>query len=225
MPTKTTTYDITLSAQGPTGPMSQLRFQELSGNGTAAVGFQGPTAVAAEVVWTLPAADGSNGQALLTDGQGVLSWGPAGSTGPTGAAGSTGPTGTSGSAGLTGPTGAAGTNNYLFSVDFVGVPASNEVLGRVIAIQSSTLSGGYAYCSAYATNNTTLYVQKGTYAAGVLTYSQVGTISFLASAYQGTVTIDPGVTLAASDVVRIVANATSDATFGSPWFSLYGNLT
>lgn len=38
------------------------------------VGFQAPATVAADVVWTLPNADGTNNQVLTTNASGVLSW-------------------------------------------------------------------------------------------------------------------------------------------------------
>ena len=38
------------------------------------VAFQAPATVASNVTWTLPNADGSNGQALVTNGTGTLSW-------------------------------------------------------------------------------------------------------------------------------------------------------
>ena len=38
------------------------------------VGFKAPATVSTDVIWTLPAADGSNGYALTTNGSGVLSW-------------------------------------------------------------------------------------------------------------------------------------------------------
>ena len=38
------------------------------------VGLQSPATVVADTVWTLPAADGANGQALTTDGAGALLW-------------------------------------------------------------------------------------------------------------------------------------------------------
>lgn len=43
-------------------------------NGTNYVGFKAPNSVAADVTWTLPAADGTSGQALTTNGSGVLDW-------------------------------------------------------------------------------------------------------------------------------------------------------
>jgi hypothetical protein len=38
------------------------------------VAFQGASTIAANVTWTLPATDGSSGQALTTNGSGTLSW-------------------------------------------------------------------------------------------------------------------------------------------------------
>jgi hypothetical protein len=56
-----------------------LRFREASGNGTNYVGFQAPSAVSSNVLWTLPATDTSvAGYALVSDGSGNLSWGVAG---------------------------------------------------------------------------------------------------------------------------------------------------
>jgi hypothetical protein len=46
----------------------------LSDNGGNYVGFKAPTTVATNLVWTLPAADGSATQRLTTDGAGNLSW-------------------------------------------------------------------------------------------------------------------------------------------------------
>ena len=43
-------------------------------DGSNYVGFQAPTTVASNKVWTLPAADGSANQVLKTNGSGVLSW-------------------------------------------------------------------------------------------------------------------------------------------------------
>ncbi len=36
--------------------------------------FQGPATVSSNVTWTLPSVDGTNGQALVTNGSGTLSW-------------------------------------------------------------------------------------------------------------------------------------------------------
>ena len=59
----------TLSNQG------ELRFSEQTGNGSNYVGLEGPDSVSSDVVWKLPASDGTAGFALKTDGAGNLSWG------------------------------------------------------------------------------------------------------------------------------------------------------
>lgn len=58
---------------------AELRFLEPSGSGTNYTALKAQ-AQAANVTYTLPAADGSNGQVLATNGSGVLSW-AAGGTG------------------------------------------------------------------------------------------------------------------------------------------------
>ncbi|NBT76475.1 MAG: hypothetical protein EBT15_11030 [Betaproteobacteria bacterium] len=54
------------------------RLAELATNGTNTVGLKAPDALAADVTWKLPSADGTNGQAMVTDGAGNLSFGNAG---------------------------------------------------------------------------------------------------------------------------------------------------
>ena len=60
------TGDITLNAQ------SDLRFADSDSSHYIAI--QAPSTVAANVTLTLPAADGTNGQVLSTNGSGALSW-------------------------------------------------------------------------------------------------------------------------------------------------------
>ncbi len=60
------------------GKTRELRFLELHKNGSHSVGFKAPDAIAANVVWTLPAADGSSGQVLQTNGAGRLTFAAAG---------------------------------------------------------------------------------------------------------------------------------------------------
>ena len=42
------------------------------------MGFQAPATIGSNVIWTLPATDGSDGQAMFTDASGVLTWGSTG---------------------------------------------------------------------------------------------------------------------------------------------------
>ena len=58
---------------GNSSTASELRLMEPSGSGTNYTGFKSP-ALAGDVVYTLPAADGASGQALTTNGSGTLSF-------------------------------------------------------------------------------------------------------------------------------------------------------
>lgn len=51
-----------------------IRLLEDSDNGSNYTGFQAPSALAANVVYTLPTADGASGEVLSTNGSGTLSW-------------------------------------------------------------------------------------------------------------------------------------------------------
>ena len=63
----TFTGKVTINAQG------DIRLADSDSSNY--VGFQSPATVASNVVWTLPATDGSANQYLKTDGSGALSWG------------------------------------------------------------------------------------------------------------------------------------------------------
>lgn len=66
---------VTLSPHGTSsGNTTALKFGELAAGGTNYVGFKAPDALAGDVTWTLPNADGSDGQVLKTNGSSVLSW-------------------------------------------------------------------------------------------------------------------------------------------------------
>ena len=77
-------YDLAVAALPATGGtltgnvtvanQFDLRFGEATANGSNYVGFQAPAAIAADLTWTLPAADGTVGQILGTNGSGVLAW-------------------------------------------------------------------------------------------------------------------------------------------------------
>jgi hypothetical protein len=64
----TLTGDVTL------GNQFDLRFGEATANGSNYVAFQAPASITADVTWTLPAADGTVGQVLGTNGAGTLDW-------------------------------------------------------------------------------------------------------------------------------------------------------
>ncbi len=71
----TTTAAITgqnIIVNGTGAATTELRFND--DNNSNYVGFKSPATVSTNRIWTLPAADGTNGQVLKTDGSGALSW-------------------------------------------------------------------------------------------------------------------------------------------------------
>lgn len=56
------------------GTVKEFRILEQSGNGTNFTGFKAPDALAGDVMYTLPDDFGSNGEFLMTDATGSLSW-------------------------------------------------------------------------------------------------------------------------------------------------------
>ena len=51
-----------------------IRLLEATAGGTNYVGFQAASAISTDILWTLPAADGTSDQVLTTNGSGTLSW-------------------------------------------------------------------------------------------------------------------------------------------------------
>ena len=64
----TTTVNLIIDNQ------KEIRFRETTANGTNYVALKAPASVSADLTFTLPATDGTNGQALITNGSGVLSF-------------------------------------------------------------------------------------------------------------------------------------------------------
>ena len=56
------------------GQTGYILFKELLANGSNYVGFKSPDSVGTNLLWTLPAVDGTGGQVLSTNGSGVLGW-------------------------------------------------------------------------------------------------------------------------------------------------------
>jgi hypothetical protein len=67
-----------LEAVGTSSSGGYARFYEDTDNGTNYVQVQAPDSVASNVTFKLPSADGSSGEAIITDGSGNLSFGSAG---------------------------------------------------------------------------------------------------------------------------------------------------
>jgi hypothetical protein len=86
-----------------------------------------------DLTFNLPIADGTNGQALKTDGAGNLSFGPVATnstSGTSGAVGVTGSTGTSGTSGVAGTSGQAGTSGTSGNSGSTGVSGSSGTSGE-----------------------------------------------------------------------------------------------
>lgn len=56
------------------GNTGEIRFRELVANGVSYVGFKAPDAIATNIMWQLPIADGTANQCLKTDGFQQLGW-------------------------------------------------------------------------------------------------------------------------------------------------------
>jgi hypothetical protein len=69
-----------LDVAGTTAAGANLKLFEDTDNGTNFVSLKAADSIASNVTFTLPAADGTNGQALVTNGSGALSFGNAGIT-------------------------------------------------------------------------------------------------------------------------------------------------
>ncbi len=69
-----------LDVAGTSAAGATLKLYEDTDNGTNFVGLKAPNTIASNVTFTLPAADGTSGQAVVTDGSGNLSFGNAGIT-------------------------------------------------------------------------------------------------------------------------------------------------
>jgi hypothetical protein len=69
---QTFTQDQTIAANLTLNAQGDVRFADADSSNWVA--FQGASTIASNVTWTLPAADGSNGQLLSTNGSGVLAW-------------------------------------------------------------------------------------------------------------------------------------------------------
>jgi hypothetical protein len=156
--TAATDQDITLSPIG-TGRLvstgnfqlnaqTDLRFADSDSSNW--VGFHAPATITADVLWTLPSADGTNGQVLTTNSSGTLSW-------------------TSKSVTLTDETASATTHYPLFTASSSGTVTGINVSTTKMTYQPSTgrmtLAGAQ---TASSTTTGTLVVTGGVGISGAL---------------------------------------------------------
>lgn len=65
---------VTLIPKADDSATGILSFREKKANGANVLKFQAPASLSADVTWTLPTADGTSGQCLVTNGSGVFSF-------------------------------------------------------------------------------------------------------------------------------------------------------
>lgn len=70
------TSPLTIAGNATAG--AEIRLPEDTDNGSNYVALKAANSIASNITFTLPNADGSSGQALITDGSGTLSFGSAG---------------------------------------------------------------------------------------------------------------------------------------------------
>lgn len=73
--------DGIVTAGGTSTSQGRVRLAEDTDNGTNYVELQAPASVASNITFTLPSADGTNGQAVVTNGSGALSFSSFAATG------------------------------------------------------------------------------------------------------------------------------------------------
>jgi hypothetical protein len=68
------TFVGSVAVSGTSSSGADVKLYEDTDNGSNYVALMAPASIASNVSWTLPSADGTNGQALVTNGTGTLSW-------------------------------------------------------------------------------------------------------------------------------------------------------
>jgi len=126
----TTTVNLVLNNQ------TEIRFSELTANGSNYVGFKAPASLTADKIWTLPSADGTANQVLTTNGSGVLSfstissgasWQSVQTSGFTAVAGRGYPCNTTSGAFTVTLPASATAGDYIQIVDYAGTFATNSL--------------------------------------------------------------------------------------------------
>jgi hypothetical protein len=135
---------VLFNANAQLQAQSDLRFADADSSNW--VGFHAPATITADVLWTLPATDGTNGQVLTTNATGTLSW-------------------SSKSVALTDQTASATTHYPLFTTASSGDVSSVNVSTTKMTYQPST-----GTLTATILSTPTLSVTAGTF-TGVLTAS------------------------------------------------------
>jgi hypothetical protein len=141
----TTTVNLIIDNQ------KEIRFRETTANGTNYVALKAPASVSSDLTFTLPATDGASGQALVTNGSGVLSFASAGiawqsvqTTGFTAVAGRAYPCNTTSSAFTVTLPASPSAGDTIILLDYAGTfdtnaltisPNGNKIEGAISSLQ------------------------------------------------------------------------------------------
>jgi len=165
----------------------EVRFRETTANGTNYIGLKAPASLSADLTFTLPTADGTNGQALITNGSGVLSfttisagtsWQSVKTSGFTAVSGEGYPCNTTSSAFTVTLPASPSVGSYVQIVDYAGTFATNNI---TLGANSNKINGvvGNKLLTTNREATTLVYID-----------STQGWVSTSASNY-GTVSLDP----------------------------------
>ena len=134
----------------------EIRFREATANGTNYVSLSAPASLSADLTFTLPATDGTNGQALITNGSGVLSfttisagtsWQSVQTTGFTAVAGRGYPCNTTSSAFTVTLPASASVGDYVQIVDYAGTFGTNNLTVNPNGLKIQTGTGNRIFAT------------------------------------------------------------------------------
>jgi len=184
----TVSGNVTVQGKGTTS--SKLIFNDKGS--TNSVSFKAPDTLASSVTWELPAADGSSGQVLATNGSGTLSW--ASGLAPTGAAGGD----------LTG----AFPNPSLVNVGTAGA------YSKVVVDSKGRVTSGSSLAASDIPNLSAGQITSGTLNSGQLpTAGTAGTYAKVTTDAYGRVSA--GTTLSSTDIPPISASLITSGTLNT----------
>lgn len=112
---------------------SELRFADA--DSTNYIGFKSPETVSTNLMWTLPATDGTSGQFLRTNGAGTLSWATASGEGGGGSVGGANTQVQYNDNGVFG-----GSSDFVFDSGTSTVTATNATVSTVFTVSGNTAS-------------------------------------------------------------------------------------
>ena len=163
---------------------SDLRFGDADNSNFVA--FQAPATVAADLTWTLPNADGSASQTLVTDGAGNLSWanagaGQKGEKGQDGVKGQKGEVGQKGQDGSKGQKGQTGSITSLTDSNILVGDATNAPVGVAMSGDVTIDNTGAATIAANAVTSAKILddtiVNADINSAAAIDFSKLATLT------------------------------------------------